>query len=111
MSIISIQGRVHKRGSNDNGEWAVVKEHATKRDGESYEVSYMCGAAKNEAVPAEGSQVVVSGYAYAKVNENDGKHYGNINVSAARFHTLSAVSAAPANDAPISDEDMEEIPF
>jgi hypothetical protein len=111
MSIISIQGRVHKRGSNDNGEWAVIKEHATKRDGESYEVSYMCGAAKNEAVPAEGSQVVVTGFAYAKVNENDGKHYANINLSAARFHVLSAVSAAPMNDAPISDDEAEDIPF
>lgn len=111
MSIISIQGRVHKRGSNDNGEWAVIKEHATKRDGESYEVSYMCGAAKNEAVPAEGSQVVVSGYARAKVRENDGKHYADINVQAAKFLTLSTTSAAPVNDAPITEDDMESIPF
>lgn len=109
MAIITIQGRVHKRGSGEHGEWAVVREQARKRDGDTYEVSYMCGAARNESVPSEGAQVVVTGYGYAKVREYEGKHYGDIALNGAKFVTLEA--GAPTVESVKDELGASEIPF
>jgi hypothetical protein len=99
-----IQGRVTKTGSNNNGSWFLLVEDAKTRDGKPYEKRYMCGGRE---APAEGARVVVQGFAYAKVDERDGNHYANINLTGCNFTVLEGGESADY----AAEEYGGEIPF
>lgn len=120
MAVITITGRVKKTGDGQYGPWAVVAETVRKQDGDTFEVGYMCSAARNAEAPLEGQQVVVTGFARAKVTERNDKHYADISISGAQFFVLATSGAADAaieqfkrefNAEPITDADLDEVPF
>lgn len=106
-----VTGKVTKTGTSQYGEWCIVAETVTKRDGDQFEKRYMCSG---NHVPAEGSAVIVQGFAQAKTRDgNDGKTYADISLSACSFTTLGESESKPASKsgAPAPETFEEDIPF
>ena len=103
-----VQGVVGKSGSGEYGNWFVLKEGPIqKRDGGEFYLSHMCST-KSEA-PYEGARVVAQGYVRAKVDENNGKHYANISLSACSYTMLEQNDDVVT--LPSEGDDTSEIPF
>lgn len=106
MAVITFTGVIGKTGEGQYGPWAVVAETVTKRDGGTFDRRYMVSG---KDIPAEGTRVVVTGYATPKVTERDGKHYADIAVNGAALLPLDEQSASSKPQSPETFED--DIPF
>lgn len=106
-----IYGTIVKSGSSQYGHWAVVAEpEVTKQDGGTFTPKVMCNS--NDAPPADGTPVLVQGFARAEKSERDGNTYANLKLSACRWTPLAGDAPASA-PAPKSEtfEDFDPIPF
>ena len=108
MAILNVLGTVKKQGSGEYGDWFVVAETCTKRDGDTFEKRYMCSG---KTSPREGQSVVVTGFLRDGVREHDGKHYADIKIQAATWYPLEGEQSERESAPAATVDDSDEIPF